>query len=156
LIAMTIWPIFIFVAVKSAVNVGSLVAVASLAAIVTTLISGRLTDSRRSPKMILSVSTVVYSIIWGIRALVVTPVQIFLGDSLGRIFKNAEYVPLVSITYQRARKGQPLAHIVSFEQALAIGKALTGVLLIILFTIQPSFAVAFVVAALLTQLYHFL
>jgi len=153
LIWMTLWPIFIFLIVQNTVEVGSIVAFASLAAVVTTLVAGRLTDTRHHPKTILSLTSVILSALWVLRAFLFAPLQLFLGDALGRVFKNASFVPLVAMTYERAQKDGALRMVVSFEQVLAIGKTLTALLLMVLMPFVSPFVTAFILAGFLSLLY---
>ena len=122
LIWMTVWPIFMYTIVHNTVSVGSIVAFASLATVVTTLVAGRLTDTRHHPKTILSVTSIILSVLWVLRAILFAPLQLFLGDALGRVFKNASFVPLVAITYERARRDGHYAWWFHLSKCWRLGK----------------------------------
>lgn len=156
LIVLVVWPIFIYLIIKNYFSIGSIIALTTLITILVTLYVGKITDKKRKHP-ILRYGTIFSSLAWFLRLLVSGTWGVFLVDSLSRISKNVIHVPLMAITYERARASSVMKTIVFFQMSLVVGKILASVLVILLLIIFPgSFAPAFIAAGLFTLLYGFL
>jgi len=154
-LVMVIWPVFIFTVLKNFLEIGSLIALATLATTLVVLFVGKMVDGdlqhRRS---VLKTGAVFSSGAWLLRLLVQGGLGVFLVDALSRITKNVIIVPMMAMTYQRASETSVMKTIIFFEQALIIGKLLAIIFSLILLSFVPnSFAVMFTLGALMTLLY---
>jgi MFS family permease len=155
LLSMVMWPIFIFIVVKDFLSVGSLVALATLTTTIVLLFVGKMVDVGHSHRRsILRMGTIFRSGSWLLRLLVNGTLGVFLVDSLGRTSKNVIVVPMMAMTYERAGDTSVMKTVIFFEQALIIGKISAILLSIIALWIIPnSFALLFIIGALMTLLF---
>ncbi len=156
LVALVLWPVFISVIVVNYVEIGGVVATATLLTALITLYIGKLTDERNKHQ-VLRWSAGFYALSWVARFFVTLPLQVFVVDSWSRLAKNVVAVPLTAITYDRAQGGSVMDTVVFFEMSLAVGKLLACLVLLAVFTVATSlhgaFIAAWTVAALMTLLY---
>jgi len=156
LIVLTLWPIFIYIAIKDYLEIGSLIALATLATAILALYLGKMSDTYKKVR-VLNLGSILYSVSWLIRGFMKNAWQIFSIDTLSRFSKEMLFVPLISQTYENAKKMGPLEYAVFFEQSLAIGKFFTALLLFLILQIfAASWIIIFIIAGLLTLLYTFL
>jgi len=165
MILLNVWPVFIFVIVAGYEKVGILVTIATLVATGLSLYIGKITDTS-SKQSLLKIGTLFYGMIWLFRLLALTPYTVFAADSLSRTGKDMNFIPLSTLTYERAEQShKTVAYAVFYEQSLSIGKfssALLGALLfwlttgVLRFSLVTGFMVLFVQAALYSLLYMFL
>lgn len=156
LIVLTLWPIFIYTVIKDYLEIGSLVALATLATAILALYLGKICDTYKK-ESILKTGSFLYAISWITRGFMRNAWQIFSIDTLSRFSKEMLFVPLVAQTYENAKKMGPLEYAVFFEQSLAVGKFLTALLLFfILQYIVSSWILVFAIAGILTFLYTLL
>ena len=165
LIVLTIWPIFIYIMIKDYLEIGSIIALTTFLTTIVVLYIGRTCD-KINKKKLLNIGTFFYSIVWFLRLSAISfwrilgrsAAFVFSIDTASRVSKETLFIPLVSITYDNAKKENPLAYVVFFEQALAIGKFLTGILIYSLIFLMPDriFTIAFIVGGLVSLLYLFL
>ncbi len=152
LIAWVIWPIFLFLVVKNYQDVGSLVTVATLLASGLALYIGIFTD-KHDKTTVMQIGTFFYILSWLAKIPVIGPFGAFITDSIARTAKSLVFIPLSSLTYERAESTHVLPYVVGFEQVLALGKFLAAVLGLILFALTGSFTVLFVLGALFALFY---
>jgi len=154
-LVMVIWPIFIFTVIKNFFEIGSLIALATLATTLVVLFVGKMVDGdlehRRS---VLKTGSIFSSGAWFLRLLVSGGLGVFLVDSLSRITKNVIVVPMMAMTYQRASETSVMKTIIFFEQSLIVGKLIAIILSLVLLSFVPnSFTIMFVIGALMTLFY---
>lgn len=147
LLVLTIWPIFIYLVVKDYQNIGALVTVATLVATILAIYIGKVTD-RHSKRLILKIGSFFYVLVWLARLIVGSAFGVFIVDALSRTAKDLVFIPLSTLTYERAESTHILPYIVFFEQSLSVGKFLAAVLGIIVFAFTGSFAALFILAAI--------
>lgn len=152
LIVLTVWPIFIYLVIKDYKDTGAVVTVATLVATILALHIGKITD-RNSKRLMIKVGAFFYTLVWFGRLIVNNAFSVFIVDALSRTSKDTVFIPLSTVTYERAEETHILPYAVFFEQSLSIGKFLAAVIGVILFSVTGSFAVLFVVAALFSLLY---
>ncbi len=158
LIVLTLWPVFMAVVVVNYVEIGAVVAAATLVMAVATLYVGKLTDERNK-EGILRYSTVLYALGWLVRTAVATPWGVFLADAWSRLTKSVVSVPLTAITYERAKSRSIMDTVVSFEMSLVVGKVVAAVVLLGVLAVTPEammWQAAWLVAAAMTFLYTLL
>lgn len=156
LVALVLWPIFVFIVMKGFADTGVAIAISTLVTTAIVLAIGKYSD-RISKLRVLRLGTWLLAGVWLLRAIVrFTPLGIVLFDIAGRTSKNLVGVPLLAMTYEHGVREDPLAIAVYFEQSLAIGKFLTAIVLLGLFHFFNTWSVIFVVSGLVTLLYQFL
>lgn len=160
LIFMVVWPIFISLIIVSYFSIGVLMAAAALVTIILTFYLGRITDLNNKKK-VLQTGVSVNILSWILRIFITTPLGIFLMESISRFSRNIIGIPMMAITYTRARDHQILSTTTFFESSLAVGKIL-ACLIIYLFLIilgQESLVAyyfAFILAGGMSVLYALL
>lgn len=152
LLSLTIWPIFIFLVIKDYKNTGAIVTAATFVATILALYIGRVTD-RHSKRLMVKIGSFFYMLVWFARLLVGTAFGAFIVDSLSRTSKDLVFIPLSTVTYERAEATHILPYAVFFEQSLSLGKFMAAVLGIIVFSMTGSFMALFIMAAAFSLLY---
>lgn len=156
LIVLMLWPIFIYIVVKDYLEIGALVAVATLVTGFLVLFIGRAVDKYRKER-VLRFGSIMYSIVWLLRVAASQVWHILLLDTGSRISKETLIVPLVTTTYNNARKMGVLPYMVFYEQSLAVAKAVTAILLLIILQfVSNPWPPIFIVAAMFSLFYMFL
>lgn len=152
-VVLVIWPIFIYLTVKSFFNVGIVVALATFVTMLVTLYIGRLSDAAKNRHEILKGGSVLYAFVWFLRFLAQTPVGVFVVDTLSRITKNIVSVPFISVTYEEAQNSSTMNRVMVFEMALILGKVVAILLCLLLWHLTHSYIPLFLLAGLATLLY---
>lgn len=155
LVALVLWPVFMYTVVNSFSSLGFLAAGATFLTSLFVLVIGKLSD-RVPQQQVLRVGSNINGVLWVVRTLFrFTPFGVFAMDTLGRTGKNLVIIPLMAMTYEHGVREDPLAIAVFFEQALAIGKLLMGIIIILLAQILDVWIATFVLAGLFGLLYRF-
>jgi len=160
LIFMVVWPIFVSLIIASYFSIGVVMTLATLVTIILTFFLGRITDTKNK-KRVLGTGAAINSASWVLRIFMATPLGIFLMDSLSKLSRNLIGIPLMAITYKKARDHKILSTTTFFETSLAVGKVLACVIiyLFLLAVGQESFVVfylAFILAGGMSVLYALL
>ncbi len=158
LINLVYWPIFLFIVLGSTDRLGL---ISSLTIAVMTLMSffvGELSD--RFPRQYilrLHIPFLVLSHLF--RPLTATPIQAVLTDMLAKVSYTGVNIPMLYRLYVQGQRAGLLRYMVAFETVLAIAKALTAFMLVVVFAVllpYPAFMFTFAAAAVLALLYAFL
>lgn len=152
LLALTIWPLFIFLVVKDYKDTGLLAAAGSFVAAFLALFLGKITD-KYTKHMLVKIGAFFTSIFWMLRLFVSNFITAFTADSLSKASKETLFIPLSTLTYIRAEQTHIVPYAVFFEQSLAIGKLSAALIGALLFSLTGSFMVLFIVAAVYSLLY---
>jgi MFS family permease len=153
LIVMAIWPIFIYIVLKDYLEIGSLVAVATLVTSFLVLYLGKISD-KYSKENILRVGSIFYFLSWIIRGFAGRAWHILSLDAVSRMSKEMIWVPMTAMMYSTGKRLGSLTHAVFFEQSLAIGKFVAAVLVLIIVWLFPSPWIAiFILAGLFSLMY---
>ncbi len=155
LIVLVLWPIYISVVVVAYIEVGAVVAAATLVTAIATLYVGKLTDEHNKHE-VLKLATVLYAFGWLARLVVQTPFGVFLADSWSRLTKNVVAVPLTAITYERAKTRSIMDTVVCFEMSLVVGKIVACLGLLVMLAVVPAaytWPAAWLMAACFALLY---
>jgi MFS family permease len=155
LLVLTIWPIFIYTIVRNYEDLGALVTIASLVSMAIALYVGAYTD-KHSKREALRIGGIFYLLSWLARIPVVSAFGVFITDALSRTAKSLVFIPLSTLTYERAESTHIMPYIVGFEQGLAFGKFIAAVLGIIVFASTGSFVALFILAAVFSLFYFLL
>lgn len=152
LLVLTIWPIFIYIVVKDYKDTGLLAAAASLLAALFALFLGSKSDQHTKHRLI-RIGTYFNSLFWLCRVFVSGFLTAFAFDTASKTAKETLFIPLTTLTYQRAEDTHVVPYAVFFEQSLAIGKLSASLLGMLLFSLTGSFVVLFVLGAMFSLLY---
>lgn len=152
LVALVVWPIFIFLILRTYLNLGALSSLSIFLTAILGLIIGRIVD-REGVKRVLHFSTVGYSITWFLCLIVRTATEVFMINSLGHIFANGIVIPVQALVYNKGRERGSLNFAVFYEMALVLGKVLIAWILFFIFLYTQNMGISFVLAGLATLLY---
>ncbi len=159
LILLTLWPIYIFLVLKSALSVGVLAAISAGLTVLTVLSVGRLVD-RKNKVNLLRLTSIFYMFSWLLRTLRAGAVGLYLFHIFGSICKNSVSVEITALVYNRAKNYSVMKGIVLFEMCLVLGKifALVVVLVLLSFVGQGNifWFYSFLFAGVISLLYRFL
>lgn len=155
LLALTIWPIFIFIVVKNYDKVGMVATVASLVAAVFALVIGKITD-QYTKRVLIKIGAFFSALVWFARLVATNVWNVFALDTMSRASKEMSFIPISTLTYLRATSTHVMPYVVFFEQSLAIGKLLACLLGMLAFYLTGSFVVLFILAGLISLLYMYL
>lgn len=153
LIALTIWPIFIFVIIKDFLGLGIITSASIFITTIVFLYIGRAADKDDS-KVVMKFGVLFYIFGWLLRILSRNIFGVFLIDSFSRVAKQSITIPMTAITYKKAQDTSVMKTILFFEMSLVLGKIVTILLAIILLQFfVPGWNAMFILAALMTLLY---
>lgn len=156
LIALAVWPIFILTVIRDPFQIGMIVSVSMLFALVAMLYIGRLCDDGRDGTM-LRAGGIFTVIAWLARPFAYGPAAIFGADAFYRVARSLMGIPMMMRVYDAERNGVAIEGVVFFEMALAIGKiAAAAACYAVLAYLPDSFSAVFATAAVFTLLYGFL
>lgn len=153
LLVVTVWPIFIYTIVQSVDGTGLLVTLSTLISTCLAVYVGRIVD-KGSKTGLIKIGALFSAMIFGVRFLANSFLSVFAIDSLSRTAKDLVFIPLSTVTYERAESTHIMPYVVFFEQSLAIGKLLACVLGILLFIFTGgSFMALFLLAGVFSLIY---
>lgn len=152
LVAMAIWPIFVYVVVGSFLDSGVVIAVATGLTAIITFSLGRVTD-RFDRRKIVRVGVLVHIGFWIARLFPLTAWTVTAIDTGSRVAKNSIAIPIMAMIYEDSKHEDPMDQILVFEMGLIVGKALTALLIFLVLFATQGFEPFFVVAAVMTILY---
>ncbi|MBI4252681.1 MFS transporter [Candidatus Uhrbacteria bacterium] len=156
LVALTIWPIFIFLTFENFVTTGAAITISTLITSLTILYVGKLTDIS-DRKRVLRLTTLFLSISWLLRVFVRGAGGVVFADFFSRTTKYAFALPFFSGLYAHASKTSVVRTVIFFEMSLTVGKIIVAAFLAVWFHYVPdAWSGAFVLAALFSLLYFFL
>ena len=165
LVVMIIWPIFISIVIADIFDLGLVVTLATLITTLVVVYIGKLTDSINKRK-VLSLGSYIYALAWFFRIFIVNTVGVFFVDTLSRLGKDIISVPLIALSYQKA-KDQEASHkkvvmnqVLFFEMGLIVGKVLAIVavyfLTLLIADEALAFKLTFILAGAMSLLYMLL
>lgn len=153
LLALTVWPIFIYLTIKDFLGLGVLTSVAIFLTTLVFLYIGRAAD-QKDGKALMKYGIMFYFFSWLLRLFSRSILGVFILDSYSRIAKQGLAIPMTAITYKNAQDTSVMKTILFFEMSLVLGKILAAVLAIILLQFfVPGWNALFVLSALMTLLY---
>ncbi|MBL8030773.1 MAG: MFS transporter [Candidatus Doudnabacteria bacterium] len=152
LLALTIWPIFMFIAVQGYGATGGAVTLAAAISAIISLYMGKWTDTHPKRPLI-KLGGLMTAVTWLVRPWFPSPQGVTSVDTGARVAKNVSFIPICTVTYERAEASSIVPYVVFFEQSLAIGKLLTALAAAALFYMFASYSVLFILGALVSLLY---
>ena len=164
MLLLNIWPIYVYVIVVGYEKIGLLVTVATLIGTVLGLYVGKITD-QYSKRVLIKIGAFFYFLFWVFRTIALSPISVFAAETFSRTSKDLVFIPLSTLTYERAEATHIMPYIVFFEQSLAVGKLIAAILgagiftlvtVILGFSLSVGFMVLFVIAGLFSLFYMFI
>jgi len=165
LIVMIIWPVFISIVITDVFNLGLVVTMTTFLTTLAVFYIGKLTDSSNKRK-ILALGSYVYALAWFFRIFIINTAGVFFVDTLSRLGKNIISVPLIALTYEKAKEQEAnkervvMSRVLFFEMALIVGKflAIVAIYVLTLFIADEAlaFKITFILAGGMTLLYMLL
>ncbi|MBI4272982.1 hypothetical protein HY621_03970 [Candidatus Uhrbacteria bacterium] len=153
LVALTVWPIFIFVTIQNYVSTGLAIATSTLITSLVILYIGRLTDCGKRPR-VLHVGVIFVALSWFFRLFVGGASSVILVDFFSRTSKYVFSLPFFSGLYTHAIKTSIVRTVLFFEMSLTVGKMLAaGILAILFYLFGPEWWIAFVLGGIFSLLY---
>ncbi|MFH0853784.1 MAG: MFS transporter [bacterium] len=152
-----IWPIFLFLAVDSYVEVGAITSGVFVILVLFSLYIGRVSDSSKRSTL-LKIGSVLHSLGYIARAFVQTGWQVFSVDAFDRAAKRMVYLPFTTLLYDNAQKrgNQADEYIVAYEIAHNIFGSIFLLAMVYVSFVTDVFMVAFFVTAATSLLYNFM
>jgi len=153
IIAYTVWPVFIYLLVGNALNLGALIAGATGLTVLATTIAARWSDSEARRDVFLW-GGLLNTLSWIGRPFLIWPLALLGIDTVYRTGKSLQFVPMYANVYDDAKSRHIVLEVVAFEGVLVLGKIVTLALLLV---VLPwfGFAGAFALAAV-ASLFYFL
>ncbi len=152
-IVAIIWPIFMYTVVREYFSLGAIVSFATLATMLVAVVVGRLADGAER-RRVLQLGTLFTVLSWLVRLVSGGLGGVFLADTMYRSARTAVGIPLIAMTYTKARAYSVTKSAVFLEASVVLGKILAAVLCILLVTFcAPGWNLLFLLAAAFTLLY---
>lgn len=158
-VRIMLWPIFIFIVVANYASLGAIVSGSSLITLFFALYIGKMIDKRdkKGKKKILAFGTILYALLWPVRAFLITGWGVFGTNALSSNLTQVIYNPMVAFVYEKGEERGHLKYVIFMLMSLSLGKALMCFLLILLITLFGlNWFMIFGVAGVWTLLYLFL
>lgn len=158
LIAMTIWPIYVFIIVGNFLTFGAVLTASTVVSSAFLLLTGKLTDKVSRAKVVKGTS-LVYFLSWFPKLFITTPLGVFLTDSLGQFSKTAIMIPMSAIMYSEAKHGygkRVLFGSMMFEMGYIPSKIIAALVIMGVGYYINDLRFLLVVGALFTLFYFFM
>lgn len=155
LIHLVLWPIFVFSVVGSVEALGFIAALSAAVMAGWGFVVGEITD-RFTPRRTLKIFVPLSMLGYVFRSLAQLPLAAVGADVWARTTQISVSIPFLSQLYTNAKRVDPLQYSVAFEMSLALFKAITAVVLVVLFltvSAPTGFVAAFALAAALSLFY---
>lgn len=148
---VTLWPIFLFLVLKSTLEVGGVVSLSVLVAAVLTFLTGVWVD-RNGVRDAVSLGSPMLAISWLIRAFSSAPSVFVLADGLWRFSEGMVGLSLNVISYKKALEGATDMALMFRELTFSFGYILVVFLLLVWVLAGLPLALTFIGAALFSLL----
>ncbi len=127
-----VWPLFIFLFIlgERYILLGIVSSFALFSGVIFIFIAGRLSDHKKREN-ILRTGTGVNAVIWIIKSLIVTPVQVIITDIFYGAAQATMHVPFDALCYDKAKKRNVAGMILQREFYIHLGAFLMFMILII-------------------------
>lgn len=158
LIAMTVWPIYVFIIVGNFITFGAVLTASTVLSSFLLLFTGKLTD-KISRARVVKATSLIYFISWFPKLFITTPLGVFLTDSLGQFSKTAIMIPLSAVMYSEAKHGydgKVLLGSTMFEMGYIPSKIIAALITMSIGYYIDDLRFLLVVGALFTLFYFFM
>jgi len=133
-VSEVVWPILLYLVFQKPLIIGSITALIALAAFLTSLVTGFMSDKWHKDKLE-HYGVAIVSLSWLGKYLTQTTLGIVVFDIVYRIFNSLFYVPIVTFSYLRLLTENRTAYITARQMAYSLGRViflLIGVFLLLL------------------------
>jgi MFS family permease len=145
---IVLWPLFVFVILGTVLSLGIISTASGVVVVIITLYIGKLVDMRKI-KSLLRWSSIIEAVFWFIRGFVLTPIQMFMADFIGRTGFLMSDTTIHSVLYEKANKRKRVEMIIFTEAYLNVGRILALVLLIAVpLALMDSFVFGFALSGI--------
>ncbi len=155
------WPIFIYAMIGSISDLGKIVSFASLFMILFVKYIGKWSD--KNPHKVLETGALIYSPLWLVKLLLITPTGFFISNILNQSSRSMIELGFHKIVYADAHKRKDLIAYFTFRQInLLIGRIVMFLIALFCYfvisekSIYALCQVIFIIAAFVTVVYVFL
>lgn len=157
-VEVILWPLFIYLVVKSYLGLGSITSVVTLVSMLATLAVGKMIDESTKPgkKRVLALNVIIYGLIWPLRAFAQTGFQVLGINIFSKVSQQGIYIPVAAFFYNKGRERGFLKYVIFREMSLSLGKMLMAWLLFIILIFTTNWFLIFGLAALWSLWYLFL
>lgn len=158
LIAMTVWPIYVFIIVGNFLTFGAVLTASTVVSSAFLLLTGKLSD-KISREKIVKGTTLIYFISWFPKLFITTPLGVFLTDSLAQFSKTAIMIPMSAIMYSEAKHGYGKRVILGstmFEMGYIPSKIISAIVIIVVGYYTNDLRLLLAIGALFTLFYFFM
>jgi len=120
-ISAIIWPLFIFIFIFGGkyLSLGLFSSITFFSSLVFTLLVGKYSDINK--KVLLKVGTIFNSIIWAVKSIIVTPIQVFIIGIFYGASKTAIIIPFTTINYDKTNNINRQKIILEREMFIQLG-----------------------------------
>lgn len=140
-VGKVIWPIFIFFSILNKYSLLGLVSTLSLFfSLVFAFIVGRLSDVHR--RKVLKTGSLFNAILWGVRSLVRTSLQVFIVDSFYGMSQTLVNIPFDALCYDKANRSNIVRFIMFREIMIQVGRVLLFISMLFIAELTTSFLFA--------------
>ncbi len=147
-----IWPIFVYLSLKSLISIGWISALVGIGTILFTFLIGSFHD-KKGKYLFLRLGAVLYAVLWLMRIYFDLPIMLYTLSLFAGFFSLMIAVPYNAIFYDKAaEKKDPDEFILFIEIPNFIGRIFLWILMILL---VDKFVVAFVLAGLASLIFAF-
>lgn len=158
LVAMTAWPIFMYLVVGDILTFGGVLTGAMLVSSLLLLATGKLTDKFEKSRVVQG-TTLFYFLSWIPKLFIATPFGAFVADSFGEFTKTANMIPFTAIVYEEARydyNGKPIVGAVMFELGYIVSKILSALIMMLIATFTNDLRLILLAGATLSLFFLFI
>ncbi len=136
-----LWPVFIFLTLKSIMDLGWIVSATSAIMVTILFLMGRSTD--RDENMTLKSGVILHSLSWISRLLFLFPIGVFINNFYASVSSSMMNIPFTKKVYTEARKSKNIPEFILFREFhLFVGRALAVFLFLLINNIMWMFIVA--------------
>ncbi len=158
LIAMTVWPIYVFIIVGNFLTFGAVLTASTVVSSVFLLLTGKLTDKISRARVVKGTS-LIYFLSWFPKLFITTPLGVFLTDSVGQFSKTALMIPMSAVMYSEAKhsyKEKVLLGSMMFEMGYIPSKIIASLIIMGVGYYMNDLRFLLIVGAFFTLFYFFM
>ncbi len=144
LVYTVFWPLFIYFSVRSYKTLGIISSASLVFTMVVLFWAGRYVDKRGIG--IIKVGVLGNSLNWVVRLFCSTGLHFFLSDLFYQLGGILLWTPFNTVMYKKARKGKTLTFLTQRELAIHFGQFFGAFLAFVVYLIEPSWLLVFLVA----------
>ncbi len=138
-VALVLWPIAMYGVVGHFATLGLIVTIGALFTAIVGFFIGRLTDTGKR-RTLLRLGALLTAITWPARAAISAPASVLTTETLYRSARMAQGMPMLAMTYDRARQYSVTKTAILLEMAVVMGKCSAAFFAFLAFSFFPEHA----------------